>query len=86
MLLFGAILLLIPVVAMQITDEVNWDMMDFIVGGILIFGTIGVIEMVIRKTKENKYKIIIVFALIIAALIFWAEMAVGIFGSPIAGN
>ena len=35
----AALMLLLPLVAMQFTDEVNWSETDFIVAGALIGGT-----------------------------------------------
>jgi hypothetical protein len=34
-----AFLLLVPLVAMQFTDEVKWDLFDFTVAGMLLAGT-----------------------------------------------
>ena len=38
-LLNSVIILLIPLIAMLFTDEVNWTLLDFVVGGALLFGT-----------------------------------------------
>lgn len=80
------ILLLIPVIAMQFTDEVNWTSLDFIVMGILLLGTGLTCELVLRKASGMIYKI--VFCVLILAVFFllWAELAVGILGTPFAGN
>ena len=80
------ILLLIPLIAMQFTEEVNWTLSDFIIAGILLTGTGLMIELVLRKTKKIKYRIIIVVALLIVLLLVWAELAVGIFGTPFSGS
>ena len=37
----GVLLLLLPLVALQFTDEVNWDETDFIVFGIILVGACG---------------------------------------------
>jgi hypothetical protein len=37
-LLAMAFLLLLPLVAMQLTDEVAWDLDDFVVAGALLLG------------------------------------------------
>ena len=34
-----AILLLIPLIAMQFSDQVNWKLADFVIAGVLLFGT-----------------------------------------------
>lgn len=84
--LVSAILLLIPLIAMQFTDEVNWTLFDFIIAGTLLIGTGLLIELVLRKTKKIKYRIIIILALLIVFLLVWAELAVGIFGTTLSGH
>jgi hypothetical protein len=78
-LLVTAILLLIPLVAMQFTDEVRWTLSDFIVAGVLIFATGLLFDLVIRKIKIMKYRIAVLFVLLLIFLLIWIELAVGIF-------
>ncbi|WP_345093950.1 hypothetical protein [Flavobacterium chungnamense] len=80
------LLLLIPLIAMQFTNEVNWSVMDFVMAGMLLFGTSLAIEFVLRKVKSTKYRILISGIILLLLFLLWAELAVGIFGSPIAGN
>lgn len=79
-------LLLIPLIAMQITDEVNWDVVDFIIAGVLLLGVSLLIEFVLRKLKGSKYKLAVLIAIIVVFLLLWLELSVGIFGSPIASG
>jgi bacteriorhodopsin len=85
-MLISAILLLIPLIAMQFTEEVKWTLFDFVVAGTLLFGTGIMCELVIRKTKNIKYRIAICFTILIVLMLIWAELAVGIFGTPISGS
>lgn len=85
-LLITVILLLIPLIAMQFTDQVNWDLFDFIAMGILLLATGLSCELVLRKVKNTKHRIIICTILLILLFLIWAELAVGIFGSPFAGS
>lgn len=80
------ILLIIPAVAMQFSNEVSWTAFDFIVAGILLFGTVALIELGLRKLKERKYRILFVLVILCALFIIWAELAVGIFGTRFAGS
>lgn len=80
------ILLLIPFLAMQFTEEVNWTISDFIVAGILLLGTGLICEFTLRKIKETKYRILACIIVILLFLIVWIELAVGIFGTPLAGT
>lgn len=81
-----AIILLIPLIAMQFTDEVNWTPADFIVMGALLLGTGLLCELAMRKVKKARHRIAICGVLLIALFLTWAELAVGIFGTPFAGS
>ena len=81
-----ALLLLIPLIAMQFTDEVNWTLFDFIVAGVLLLTTGLMCELVIRKVNKIEYRFAICLAILAALLLIWAELAVGIFGTPLGGT
>ncbi len=81
-----ALLLLIPLIAMQFTDEVNWTLSDFVVGGVLLLSTGLICEFVMRKINKIEHRIAICAALLVALFLIWVELAVGIFGTPLAGS
>jgi peptidoglycan/LPS O-acetylase OafA/YrhL len=81
-----AILLLIPFVAMQFTNEVDWDIVDFTIMGVLLLGTGLICELVMRNVKSIQNRIIICGAILITFLLIWAELAVGIFGTAFSGS
>ena len=49
-------ILLVPLVAMQFTDEVNWDFADFVIMGALLFGVGFTYDIVSKKTSNSAYK------------------------------
>ena len=79
------ILLLVPLIAMQFTDEVNWSILDFVVAGALLLSTGLICEFVIRKVINIRYRILICITLLIMLILIWLELAVGIFGTTIGG-
>lgn len=81
-----AFLLLIPLVAMQFNSGVNWSSFDFIVAGVLLLGTGLFCELVLRLVKKSGQRLIIVGVILLALFLVWAELAVGIFGTPFAGS
>jgi hypothetical protein len=81
-----AILLFLPLVAMQFTNEVNWTPFDFVIMGALLLGTGLVCELILRKVKNVKGRIVLCVAILLAFFLIWAELAVGIFGTPFAGS
>ncbi len=85
-MLAASMVLLLPLVAMQFTSEVQWSALDFVVAGILLFGTGLLIEMVLRKTKKGVLRVLAVLGVLLLLLLTWLELAVGIFGSPWAGT
>jgi Kef-type K+ transport system membrane component KefB len=80
------ILLLLPLIAMQFTNEVDWKVADFVVMGVLSLGTGFLCELVLRKIKKTEHRILIWGALLVMLFFIWAELAVGIFGTPFAGS
>ena len=81
-----AFLLLLPLLAMQFTDEVAWDLADFAIAGALLFGTGLAYELIVRKTDNTTYRAAVGAALAVALLLIWLELAVGIFGTPFSGQ
>ena len=81
-----AFLLLIPFLAMQFTDEVNWSLFDFAVMGIMLLSTGILLDLVLRKVKTIQNRLLVGFVVLLAFFLIWAELAVGIFGSPFAGS
>ncbi|MBH2023370.1 MAG: hypothetical protein I8H78_03080 [Flavobacteriales bacterium] len=81
-----AILLCIPLIAMQFTKEVDWSGSDFIIGGILLFGTAAVVDLVLRNVKSQRHRLILTLLVLAVLFLVWVELAVGVFGTPFAGN
>jgi Kef-type K+ transport system membrane component KefB len=81
-----AVLLLTPLIAMQFTAEVNWDAADFLIMAVLLLTTGLVCELILRKFKTFKSRILICGVVLFLFFLIWAELAVGIFGSPFAGS
>lgn len=80
------ILLLIPYGFMQFSNEVNWGPMDFALAGLLLIGVGLGCELILRKVKSRKARVVLCISVVLVLAVVWIEMAVGIFGSPIAGS
>ncbi len=77
----AALLLLLPLVAMQFTDEVVWDVTDFAFAGALLVGTGVTFELAARKTGNSAYRAAVGVALVAAFILVWMSLAVGIIGT-----
>jgi len=79
-------LLFIPLIGMQFSEEVQWSLFDFITMGVLLF-CLGIgIHFIVKKTAQFKKRFLFISLTIALFLLLWAEFAVGVFGSPLAGN
>jgi len=80
------LLLLIPLIAMQLTNEVNWSLFDFIIMGAMltITGLLG--QIIFKKVNNSKYRLILMVAIVMIFFLIWAELAVGLFGTTFAGD
>jgi hypothetical protein len=64
----------------------NWSLFDFVIAGILLFGTAFAINLVVGSNKTLLSKLIIGGIILAILILVWIELAVGIFGSPFAGS
>lgn len=74
-------LLLIPLIAMQFSEDVVWTFSDFILAGIMLFGTGFTYKLITRKSADNPYRLAVGFALFSGLFLIWSNLAVGIIGS-----
>lgn len=80
-----ALVLSVPLLAMMLSDEVQWNWFDFAVIGGLLIGAGLLYELVTARVSAKRRGLVVV-VLLAALLLVWAELAVGIFGSPVAGS
>ena len=85
-LLCTAAILLIPFVAMQFTGEVKWTSSDFVIAAILLAGTGLLFELARAKLPTPKSRFIATAVIALCFVFVWAELAVGLVGSPFAGS
>lgn len=81
-----AIILLIPLIAMQFTDEITWTFFDFVAMGILLLGAGLLCELILRRVILKVYRIALCLAVLATFIVVWIELAVGIFGTPFGGQ
>lgn len=77
---------MIPLIAMQFTSEVVWTLMDFVIAGVLLLSAGFAMVYLWKRLAQSNYRFYIIAGLILLFLLLWAELAVGIFGSPISGS
>lgn len=80
------LLLLAPLIAMQFTAEVDWTRSDFIIMGMLLLVTGLGCELILRKIPQTRHRIVLCMVVLGAFFLIWAELAVGVFGTPFAGS
>jgi hypothetical protein len=80
------LLLLVPLISMQFSDDFNWSAADFVIAGVMLLGTGLLCELVMRKVKTPRRRLVFCLVLLAVLLLVWAELAVGVFGTPFAGS
>src|SRR5918993_1142840 len=77
----AAFLLLLPLIAMQYTSEVNWDETDFIVFGAMLAVACGTYELAAKATSNGACRAAVGIAVAAAFILVWMNLAVGIIGT-----
>ena len=77
----AALLLSLPLIAMQFTAEVNWTGSDFVFMGVML-GAVGLsFELAMRVARSSFYMLGAGLAAGTAFLVTWSNLAVGIIGN-----
>jgi len=76
----AAALLLLPLVAMQFTSEVNWSAADFVFAAVMFALVGGTFELAFRKSGNLCYRGGVAVAVAASFLLVWINGAVGIIG------
>ncbi len=76
----ATLLLLLPLVAMRYTDEVNWTASDFVFAGVLVGGFGLTFEFIVRRSGSLVYRLGAAAAVFAAFLTVWVNAAVGMIG------
>lgn len=74
-------LLLVPLVAMQFTGEVQWTGSDFVFAAVLLGLACGTVELAARASGDWAYRGGVIFAVAASFLLVWVNGAVGFLGS-----
>lgn len=77
----AALLLLLPLVAMQFTPEVDWDLTDFTVFGTMLLIACGTYELAAWMSDNTMYRAAFGMAIATGFFLTWVTLAVGIIGS-----
>jgi hypothetical protein len=75
-----ALVLSVPLVAMQFIDEVAWGVFDFAVAAVLLGGTGLIHQLAARKAGNVAYRAAVGVALAAALFLVWSILAVGVIG------
>ena len=77
----AALILLLPLFAMQVTDQVVWGVGDFAIFGALLIGVGVTYELAARMAGTTAYRSAVGVALAAAFILVWVNIAVGIIGT-----
>ena len=80
------VLLLIPFAATKSGTGAKWSAFDFAAAGVLLLGAGLAIEVALRLVTKWEYRIAACVGILAVLALLWIEVAVGLFGSPIAGS
>lgn len=79
-------LLLVPFIASIFTDEVDWNALDYTIMGVMLLAVGGAIQWVVNRVTSPAKRVLWIGVAVLLFLMVWAELAVGVFGTPFAGS
>lgn len=83
---FVVLALSVPLLLMQLGDDVDWGIIDFVAMGVLLFAAGIGIEYTRKKVTNPLHRTLICVGIAVVFLLVWAELAVDIAGAPLDGS
>jgi hypothetical protein len=83
---YPLLLLIIPLIGMNFTNDIDWDLSDFIVAGLILLVFSLTANFIVLRISNRNRRVFFITILLILFMLVWAELAVGIFGTPFAGS
>lgn len=80
------LLLLVPWVAMRFTSEIVWGPGDFVAAAALLFTAGMGYTLWSRRARTSLQRVFVGLAVFLMLAVVWAELAVGLFSPPLAGQ
>jgi len=71
---------------MQYSDDLHWTLFDFGVAAVLLLAVGFACEVIMKHTRSKERRVIAFAAVFLVLALVWIELAVGLFGTPFAGN
>lgn len=85
-MLVTACILMVPLVAMFLTDHVVWSVFDFVVFANILIAAGLVVDLGLKSVRHHAHRAVVGVAVAAVFFLVWAELAVGVFGTPVAGS
>ena len=76
---YPLIILIIPLVGSIFSDQIDWEILDFLVMGALLIIVGIALSAVSQKTKNSKKKFFYYLIILFVFFLIWAELAAGLF-------
>lgn len=70
--------LTLPLIAMQFTSEVKWGVGDFLAAALLLGGAALALELVLRRVRDIRARVVMGLAIGVCLALIWAQLAVGL--------
>ena len=83
---YPLLLLIIPLIGMNFTNEIDWDLSDFIISGLILLVFSLTANFIINRISNRNRRVVYITILLILFVFIWIELAVGIFGTSFAGS
>jgi hypothetical protein len=77
----AGLILLLPLIAMQFSKEVQWTAFDFLAAGVMLAALVGAFELAVRLSDDWLYRGGVALAAVGGFLMLWVQGAVGLVGS-----